>query len=471
MEKISETERNLEGVRAPNLKKALKANTQRRFCKNQSIFLKSVSLCAERVLCIGCDYGNAERQFFLYNLSSIRKGIQLMFIGMDCSKYKEVLSKMIEKARDLFQFDPLDNMDQKNAQNRVKSRIASGCDSYEIVSTGTELAGQVREGLCSFIDSDFPPQDSSISPSASRQPKGIVWLRAHEFMEETPNLFKDEIKFEDVKMGCLAICYFLSSVGQLTNNPDFIKNELFVTQEYNNEGIYILRFFWDGEHKKVIVDNYFPCRFSEKNKFEPIYAQNNSSELWVMLLEKAFAKLNGYYDALNEGYLSHHLTDLTGAPVEQIKIKKDFEDTKAAEQYYSGLLESLNQKRAKRYLIFSSTPSRDDNEFLEVIVQSRHAFAISLTPDGFVIVYDPSGIGATSALSESSLYREKKNKYALDPDEETKMASREAIEQGFKIQFWCGKLNKGQNCCFCCEFNHIVICRIGTHSVTRRFKS
>jgi len=36
--------------------------------------------------------------------------------GMKCSKYKEVLSRMIEKSRDLFQFDPLVNMHPKNAQ-------------------------------------------------------------------------------------------------------------------------------------------------------------------------------------------------------------------------------------------------------------------------------------------------------------------------------------------------------------------
>mmetsp|Transcript_38641 Transcript_38641/g.38193 ORF Transcript_38641/g.38193 Transcript_38641/m.38193 type:complete len:209 (-) Transcript_38641:1819-2445(-) len=206
-------------------------------------------------------------------------------------------------------------------KNRVKLRIENNMDSYETDSSDTKLIGQEREELYSFIDSDFPPQNSSISPNKNRQPIGITWLRAHEFMEDTPELFKDGVEFKDVKMGCLAVCYFLSSIGELTNNPDFIKNELFITKKYNNEGIYILRFFWNGEPRKVVVDDYFPCRFSDKKKFEPIYAQNNGSELWVMLLEKAFAKLNGYYDALNEGYLSHSLTNLTGAPVEQIKIK------------------------------------------------------------------------------------------------------------------------------------------------------
>ncbi|CAI2387774.1 unnamed protein product [Moneuplotes crassus] len=204
MEKISEAERDLEGSKSPKPQES------------------SDSKYAKKILKIISPYSCNLSVSELNAYSELDKTTEMPNC-MDCVKYKEFLSKMITKARDLFQFDPLDNMDPKNAQNRVKSRIAIGCDSYEIVSTGTVLACQVREGLCSFIDSDFPPQNSSISPSSSIQPKGIVWLRAHEFMEETSNLFKDEIKFEDVKMGCLATCYFLSSVGQLVNNPDFIK--------------------------------------------------------------------------------------------------------------------------------------------------------------------------------------------------------------------------------------------------------
>jgi len=99
-------------------------------------------------------------------------------------------------------------------------------------------------------------------------------------------------------------------------------------------------------------------------------------------------------------------------------------------------LDSLNEKKRKGYLICSSTPSRDDNEFLETMIQSRHAFAVSFTPDGYVIVYDPNGVGPTSALSESSEYGENNNRYGFGPNEETKSVGRETVEQGFKIPFW-----------------------------------
>ena len=101
---------------------------------------------------------------------------------------------------------------------------------------------------------------------------------------------------------------------------------------------------------------------NEDGKFEPIYAQNNGSELWVLLLEKAFAKLNGSYDSLNEGYLSHSLTNLTGAPVKQIKIRKEFQDlSESAEyHYYNSLFTRLKKYKEKGYLTCSSTPHKDE---------------------------------------------------------------------------------------------------------------
>lgn len=56
-------------------------------------------------------------------------------------------------------------------------------------------------------------------------------------------------------------------------------------------------------------------------------------EIWVLLLEKAWAKLNGNYENIERGYNSEALRDLTGAPTltlhtldENNKIKEKFYD-------------------------------------------------------------------------------------------------------------------------------------------------
>ena len=48
--------------------------------------------------------------------------------------------------------------------------------------------------------------------------------------------------------------------------------------------------------------------------------ESNEIELWVLLLEKAFAKIYGSYQMLEGGFTKDSLNDLTGAPVEEIEI-------------------------------------------------------------------------------------------------------------------------------------------------------
>ena len=57
----------------------------------------------------------------------------------------------------------------------------------------------------------------------------------------------------------------------------------------------------------VYID-FFPCGALSG----PIYAKASQNELWVMLLEKAFAKYNGSYASLAAGKPFEALIDLTG---------------------------------------------------------------------------------------------------------------------------------------------------------------
>ena len=56
----------------------------------------------------------------------------------------------------------------------------------------------------------------------------------------------------------------------------------------NLKGIFHFRFFLMGFWTDVVIDDYLP--FNEDNKL--VFAQNNlnSNQLWIALLEKAFAK-------------------------------------------------------------------------------------------------------------------------------------------------------------------------------------
>lgn len=47
-----------------------------------------------------------------------------------------------------------------------------------------------------------------------------------------------------------------------------------------------------GEWKEIIIDDKFPCFNEERG---PCFTKGNGSELWVLILEKAWAKLYGSY--------------------------------------------------------------------------------------------------------------------------------------------------------------------------------
>ena len=73
-------------------------------------------------------------------------------------------------------------------------------------------------------------------------------------------------------------------------------------KEKNNEGIYRVRFCKNGTWVTVTIDDYFPCYpVGEYGAGTPIFSRTKGNELWVIILEKAYAKLHGSYCLLEDG--------------------------------------------------------------------------------------------------------------------------------------------------------------------------
>ena len=101
--------------------------------------------------------------------------------------------------------------------------------------------------------------------------------------------------------------------------------------ETNEVGIYGIRLCKNGEFVEVIIDDFIPVRYDN-----PTFSKSTGHELWVILLEKAFAKIHGSYLRIEAGLTSNALRDLTGAPSFTKKIgEKDkdlWEDLKNADK-------------------------------------------------------------------------------------------------------------------------------------------
>jgi hypothetical protein len=60
------------------------------------------------------------------------------------------------------------------------------------------------------------------------------------------------------------------------------------------------------------VDDYLPVNSKNELLYARSYNNDNESEYWVSLIEKAYAKLHGSYQSLNGGQIEDALRDLTG---------------------------------------------------------------------------------------------------------------------------------------------------------------
>lgn len=84
----------------------------------------------------------------------------------------------------------------------------------------------------------------------------------------------------------------------------------FIFQKFSQIGLYILRFYKNYQWIYVLVDQRIPV---DKTTKKPIYGHcRNINELWIPLIEKAYAKLNGCYENLVAGFVDQAIHDLTG---------------------------------------------------------------------------------------------------------------------------------------------------------------
>ncbi|CAI2382511.1 unnamed protein product [Moneuplotes crassus] len=255
---------------------------------------------------------------------------------------------------------------------------------YEVL-TQQQIADEMAKlGQENFIDPHFPPRDTSLYNVVEDQyPFNFIvhWRRPHEFMNN-PVVFEDDIDPNDIRQGSLGDCWFLSALSSLAERPAMVRR-LFVTQEYNKEGIYQIRMCKNGEWVTVTVDDYIPCRY----KGGPMFSRGVGNELWVMLVEKAYAKIHGSYHALTSGSAQHSLADLSGCPTEHISFPKEKEDYEDIEEEAEEIYEKLLEAAQKGHLICTSThgvdeSTEDESPEVEEGLVSGHVYSIIRVREG-----------------------------------------------------------------------------------------
>lgn len=169
-----------------------------------------------------------------------------------------------------------------------------------------ERARQSERGL--FRDPDFPPVASSIGDEvvSGTMPQDTLWIRPTVLNPpgEPLDLFNG-IDPNDIMQGALGDCWLLSAVSALAEFPAFIEDSLFVTKRLSPTGRYELRMYDAAEarFKIVVFDDAIPCAPPKWWEWpRPLFAQPSQNEIYILLIEKCFAKLAGSYSKLSGGY-------------------------------------------------------------------------------------------------------------------------------------------------------------------------
>uniref|UniRef100_A0A673L2W2 Calpain-9-like n=1 Tax=Sinocyclocheilus rhinocerous TaxID=307959 RepID=A0A673L2W2_9TELE len=169
----------------------------------------------------------------------------------------------------------------------------------------------LQDGL--YTDARFPVQNMPIQTD-------VVWKRPKEICP-FPVFIADGATRMDICQGELSDCWFLSAVASLSLNPCLLHHVVPSGQGFQQgyNGCFNFRFWQYGEWIEVRVDDRLPTRNGQL-----IYLRSsNKDEFWSALMEKAYAKLKGGYNALNMGFPHEAMADMTGGVTEEFMMPSD----------------------------------------------------------------------------------------------------------------------------------------------------
>jgi calpain len=168
-----------------------------------------------------------------------------------------------------------------------------------------------------FEDSEFPPADSSLFFS-HRPDRHFEWKRPGEIVDN-PQLFVEGFSRFDVQQGELGDCWLLAAVANLTLYRRLFFQIVPDDQSFdeNYAGIFHFRFWQYGRWIDVVIDDRLPTYRGEL----VFLHSTEENEFWSALLEKAYAKLHGSYEALKGGSTCEAMEDFTGGVTEMYEMK------------------------------------------------------------------------------------------------------------------------------------------------------
>ena len=253
---------------------------------------------------------------------------------INVNKYIQEEQEKRRKAEEEEQKKLIQKQKEEEEKNKMNEKVKSILNQK--VSTKIYRNQQMPTGDKPWIDDIFPPEKKSLCPynkqgwvlppevwdSDVEGWETLKWCRVEEIYDSKDyTVFVDGSTMDDIVQGTLGDCYFLSALGSLCAYKDFF-DKLFHIKEKTKEHVYGVYIYINGKWELVLVDDYFPYQGSRFKQF--VFGSSSDNEIWVALLEKAWAKVNGCYAKIACGGEPNEVFDvLTEAYSEKHAINKN----------------------------------------------------------------------------------------------------------------------------------------------------
>uniref|UniRef100_A0A8D2BBR2 Calpain 9 n=1 Tax=Sciurus vulgaris TaxID=55149 RepID=A0A8D2BBR2_SCIVU len=203
----------------------------------------------------------------------------------------------------------------------------SSGQSFEQLRQGCLQAGRL------FEDTDFPANNTSLFYS-ERLPVPFVWKRPGEIVEK-PEFILGGATRTDICQGELGDCWLLAAIASLTLNEKALARVVPQDQSFGPgyAGIFHFQFWQHSEWLDVVIDDRLP---TFRGRLVFLHSADHN-EFWSALLEKAYAKLNGSYEALKGGSTVEAMEDFTGG------VAETFLTREAPQDFYAILGKALKR--------------------------------------------------------------------------------------------------------------------------------
>lgn len=260
--------------------------------------------------------------------------------------------------------------DRGRAQVQEKQQQTAGTRGFSATQDYATIKAECLAQGKLFEDPEFPADNHSLA-LADLDDHEIYWKRPGKLVAD-PKFFVGGASRFDVKQGYLGDCWLLAAIASLSMYKELFYRVVPCEQNFEEDYCGLFRFqLWSfGEWIEVVVDDRLPV---EDGQLAFIHSVDEN-EFWSALLEKAFAKVFGSYDALTGGSSGEALEDFTGGLLQYVELS-ELDEVKR-----KNLFETLVDYQARCSLMGCSIPIQDDGVIEEKLPSGLvvgHAYSVT----------------------------------------------------------------------------------------------